>query len=75
MTETPNEDELHRLLTEAAARLQYVDEVTDGVYDEVNLTGAIEEVDRTHRLVRVGRRDAYIEEIDECVTKHAGVDE
>lgn len=59
----PTDEELHELLTEAAARLVYVDENTDAV----NLSGAVEEIDRAHRLVRVNRRDTVTEEIDEAV--------
>ena len=52
----PTDEKLHELLTEAAARLVYVDENTDAVA----LEGALEEVDRAQRLIRVDRRDAVL---------------
>jgi|GEM_PF-6752587 len=60
------DEDAHRLLNEAAARLVYV----DGNLDSVDLERAIQDIEEAHAKARLARRDSLTEEIQDAVEEH-----
>jgi hypothetical protein len=59
----PTDEKTHELLTEAAARLVYVDENTT----DVDLEGVVEGIEDAQTKLMLARRDAVTDEVAEAV--------